>query len=65
MPQIKCSELTETSCDFVAEGATAEEAKENFYKHGGESPLHKEAHATATEEQKAAFGQKVDEYLAK
>jgi len=31
MVKIKCSELTDTECDFEAEGATAEEAKNLFF----------------------------------
>lgn len=61
---IKCSELTNTECDFVAEGETKEEAKKNFYAHGAESPLHKEKYHAATKEEKTSFGIKIDEYLA-
>ena len=63
MFKISCKELTNKECDFVSEGETAEEAKANFYKHGAESPLHKEAYENATDEEKANFSKKVDEYL--
>ena len=65
MFKIKCSELTGETCDFVAEGETKEDAKANFYKHGAESEVHREMYNTATDEQKAEFGKKVDEYLVK
>ena len=64
MFKISCKELTNTECDFVSEGETAEEAKANFYKHGAESSLHKEAHENATDEEKEIFSKKVDEYLS-
>ena len=65
MYRIMCKELTEENCDFVAEGATREEVKNNFYAHGAESPLHKEMYETATAEQAVDFGKKIDEYLGK
>ena len=65
MYTITCKELTGEACDFVAEGATKEEAKERFYAHGAESPLHKEAYESATDEAAASFGIKIDEYLAR
>ena len=61
MFSIKCFELTEETCDFVAEGETKEEVKESFYKHGEESPLHKEAYASATAEEVKSFGEKLEE----
>lgn len=63
MHTIQCSLLTDTSCDFVAEGETKEEVKEKFYQHGAETPLHQEKYLSATDDEKAAFGKKVDEYL--
>lgn len=64
MFKISCKELTNTECDFVSEGETAEEAKANFYKHGAESSLHKEAYENATDEEKANFSKKIDEHLS-
>ena len=65
MFKITCSELAGETCDFVAEGETKEDTKANFYKHGAETSMHQQAYLSATDEQKAAFGKKVDEYLAK
>lgn len=65
MTEIKCSDLTGEECDFVAHGNTNEEVKANFCKHGEESETHRKANTAATDEQKSAFGEKVDEYLAK
>jgi hypothetical protein len=65
MYKITCKELTDTNCDFVAEGNTPEEAKSNFYAHGAKSPTHKAQYESATDESKAEFGKKVDEHLAK
>lgn len=64
MHTIKCSLLTDTACDFVTEGETKEEVKNNFYQHGAETPMHQEKYLSATDEEKAAFGRKVDKYLA-
>lgn len=63
MFKIKCGVLTETDCDFVAEGATRDEVKENFYRHGAESPLHKQRYYSTSREEKIAFGKKVDEHI--
>ena len=65
MHTIKCSLLTDTACDFVTEGETKEEVKSNFYQHGVEIPMHQEAYLSATDEERAVFGKKIDEYLAK
>jgi hypothetical protein len=65
MYKITCKELTGQDCEFVAEGDTKETTKEIFYKHGADSPLHQEHYKSATDEEKATFGKKVDEYLAK
>ena len=65
MFQIKCVELTDEKCDFVVEGETKEGVKMNFFQHGTEMPMHQEKYLSATDEEKAAFGKKIDEYLAK
>ena len=72
MYKIICKELThrldsgqaDEVCDFVAEGATKEEAKNNFYTHGAEASLHKEMYENASDEEAEDFGKKLDEYLA-
>ena len=63
MFSIKCRDLTGVDCDNVTEGATKEETKSKFYQHGAESPVHAQKYKTATEEEKKAFGVKVDEHL--
>jgi len=62
--KIVCKDLTGEQCDFVAQGATAEEAKTAFYQHGEQSELHKEKYMAATREEAAEFGKKLDSYLS-
>ena len=64
MYKIKCSEMTPATCDFTVEAETKEEAKNKFYAHGAESDIHKEKYENASEEEKAEFGKKLDEYLS-
>jgi len=63
MFKITCKELTDSDCDNVTEAETKEEAKNKFFAHGAESPVHAEKMKAATDEQKAEFGKKLDEYL--
>jgi len=63
MYKLNCGELTQTSCDFVAEGETKEDVKNKFYAHGAEAEIHKEKYKTASEEEKVVFGKMVDEKL--
>ena len=63
MYKLNCGELTNTSCEFVAEGETKEETKNKFYAHGAEAPIHKEKYETASAEEKDAFSKMVDEKL--
>jgi hypothetical protein len=65
MYKITCKELTGENCEFVAEGDTKGAAKDIFYKHGAESPLHQEHYKSATDEEKTTFSLKLDEYLDK
>lgn len=65
MYEIKCRELTGEDCDFVVQEESPEKAKEVFYAHGAESPLHKERYLSAPAEEKEAFGKMLDEHLAK
>lgn len=60
MYKIICKELIGEQCDFEAVGETKEEAKNNFYKHGEDSPLHKEAYENATDEEVVDFAKKLD-----
>ena len=64
MHKIECGKISDTECDFVAEGETVEETKAKYFKHGAEAPIHKEMMEKATDEEKVAFGKKVDEHLA-
>ena len=64
MYKIVCKDLTNEDCDFTIEAESAAEAKEHFYAHGAESPIHKDSYVSATAEEKAAFGKQLDEYLA-
>lgn len=50
-------------CDFTVEGETKEEVKNKFFAHGTESELHREKYMAASDEEKAAFNKKIDEYL--
>ena len=63
MYHIKCSDLTDTNCDYEASGEDKDELKNKYFQHGAESDLHKEKFATATDEDKANFGKKLGEYL--
>ncbi|MEX0916961.1 MAG: hypothetical protein WDZ90_00310 [Candidatus Paceibacterota bacterium] len=63
MYKIVCRELTGEECAFVAQGATKEEVKENFYAHGAESSIHKEWYHSASKEEASAFSEKIDELL--
>ncbi len=63
MYKIICKELTGEECDFEAVGRTTEEVKNNFYAHGAQSPIHKEAYENVTDEDAAKFGKEIDEYL--
>jgi len=63
MFKIKCKDLTNTDCVFVATGDTAEEAKKKFYKHGAQDLAHKKRYYNATEEEKHVFAEKIDDYL--
>ncbi|MBI2484514.1 hypothetical protein HYV71_05035 [Candidatus Uhrbacteria bacterium] len=63
MYTIICKELTGEQCDFKAEGATHEDVKTVFYRHGADSDLHREKYHSATPEEAAEFGKKVDAYL--
>jgi hypothetical protein len=65
MYTIICKEMTGKDCGFVATAETTEKAKKIFYQHGAEADIHKEHYATASSEEKAAFGKTLDEYLAK
>jgi len=63
MYKLNCGELTNTTCDFIAEGETKDETKNKFYAHGAEAPIHKEKYETASEEEKSALGKVVDGIL--
>lgn len=61
--RIICRELTNEDCGFITDGLTMEEAKNNFYRHGAESPIHQAQYHSATEEEKAEFSKKLEDYL--
>jgi hypothetical protein len=62
---VVCKELTGENCGFVARGGTPEEAKNNFYAHGAESPTHRERYVSATAGEKSVFSKRLDEYLSR
>ena len=62
MKSMKCSDLGDWECDFVATGETNDEIKENMHKHGMDA--HKEMVENATDDMKEKIGARMDELLA-
>ena len=60
MKTLKCREVSGW-CDFVAEGETADEAKEALMKHGEE--FHSELLEKATDEEKQKMEEKIKKIL--
>jgi predicted small metal-binding protein len=59
---VKCSDLADKECDFVLEGENKEEVMNAYYAHGMD-PKHAEKYTSASDEEKAEFGKKFNEYL--
>ncbi|MEW6722051.1 MAG: DUF1059 domain-containing protein [Candidatus Micrarchaeota archaeon] len=60
--KLSCADLGTSECQFVAEGATAEEVKGKLMEHAKQA--HADKLAAMNEEQKAEMDKKMDELLA-